>query len=127
MEKFNQFRDKGMYFPPPSSPQGYPHEKETNPKPPPAGSGIAPWHPFSYNTSFAARLFHTFLFCCRLPVLIGYAAVYFLFLDHLPLPGALRKLLIWGFMCIPGIWWVDLQLDGVRRGHLSEQPANRMP
>lgn len=30
-------------------------------------------------------------------------------------------------MIIPGIWWVDLQLDGVRRGHLSEQPTERMP
>lgn len=30
-------------------------------------------------------------------------------------------------MAIPGIWWVDLQMDGVRRGHLSEQPPDRIP
>lgn len=30
-------------------------------------------------------------------------------------------------MGIPGIWWVDLQLDGVRRGTLAEQPPQRFP
>lgn len=30
-------------------------------------------------------------------------------------------------MAIPGIWWIDLQLDGVKRGHLSEQPRDRFP
>ncbi len=30
-------------------------------------------------------------------------------------------------MAIPGIWWVDLQIDGVKRGHLSEQPPSRVP
>lgn len=30
-------------------------------------------------------------------------------------------------MAIPGIWWVDLQLDGVKRGTLADQPADRFP
>ncbi|PHH63179.1 hypothetical protein CDD81_6230 [Ophiocordyceps australis] len=30
-------------------------------------------------------------------------------------------------MAIPGIWWIDLQLDGVKRGTLSEQPRQRVP
>jgi len=30
-------------------------------------------------------------------------------------------------MGIPGIWWVDLQLDGVKRGSLSQQPPSRVP
>jgi 1-acylglycerol-3-phosphate O-acyltransferase len=30
-------------------------------------------------------------------------------------------------MAIPGIWWVDLQLDGVKRGTLAEQPRGRVP
>ena len=38
-----------------------------------------------------------------------------------------RKLLLWGVMGIPGIWWVDLQLDGVKRGSLSQQPPSRVP
>ena len=45
----------------------------------------------------------------------------------MPLPAAARKLLLWGMMGIPGIWWVDLQIDGVKRGHLSQQPASRVP
>jgi hypothetical protein len=40
---------------------------------------------------------------------------------------AAHKLLIGCIMGIPGIWWVDLQLDGVKRGHLAEQPASRVP
>lgn len=30
-------------------------------------------------------------------------------------------------MSIPGLWWVDLQMDGVRRGTLSDQPPDRIP
>jgi hypothetical protein len=32
-------------------------------------------------------------------------------------PGTLlRKANLWCIIGIPGIWWVDLQVDGVRRG-----------
>lgn len=34
---------------------------------------------------------------------------------------------LWGMMGIPGIWWVDLQLDGVKRGTLADQPRERVP
>lgn len=30
-------------------------------------------------------------------------------------------------MAIPGIWWIDLQLDGVKRGTLANQPRERVP
>ncbi|KAG7105330.1 hypothetical protein HYQ44_016642 [Verticillium longisporum] len=30
-------------------------------------------------------------------------------------------------MAIPGLWWIDLQLDGVRRGTLADQPPSRFP
>jgi hypothetical protein len=30
-------------------------------------------------------------------------------------------------MAIPGIWWIDLQLDGVKRGTLADQPRERFP
>lgn len=54
-------------------------------------------------------------------------AVYFLVLHWLPLPLVARKLLLWSMLGIPGIWWVDLQLDGVKRGHLAQQPPDRVP
>jgi hypothetical protein len=53
--------------------------------------------------------------------------VCFFLLQYLPLPVVIRKLLLWGMMGIPGIWWVDLQLDGVKRGHLWQQPRDRVP
>lgn len=30
-------------------------------------------------------------------------------------------------MAIPGIWWIDLQIDGVKRGTLANQPRERVP
>ncbi|WQF89820.1 Putative phospholipid/glycerol acyltransferase [Colletotrichum destructivum] len=102
MEKFSQFRDKG--------------------------SGISPFIPVKTGLSPVSSVFHTFLFCVRLPIFLTYATAYFLLLQHLPfLPVAVRKVLLWGMMGIPGIWWVDLQLDGVRRGTLAEQPPQRFP
>ncbi|KAK0727446.1 hypothetical protein B0T26DRAFT_738163 [Lasiosphaeria miniovina] len=101
MEKFSQFRDKG--------------------------SGISPFMPTTTPASTVASAMHAFIFLFRLPFFVGYVTLYFLFLHHLPLPVVARKLLLWGIMGIPGIWWVDLQLDGVKRGALSQQPASRVP
>lgn len=57
-----------------------------------------------------------------------YTVFYFLFAQHVPfLPQALQKLLTWAFLAIPWIIWGDLQLDGVKRGSLSQQPPERMP
>lgn len=33
----------------------------------------------------------------------------------------------WGILTIPWIIWGDLQIDGVKRGSLSQQPPERMP
>ncbi|GJD03663.1 acyltransferase [Colletotrichum higginsianum] len=58
MEKFSQFRDKG--------------------------SGISPFIPVKTGLSPVSSVFHTFLFCVRLPIFLTYAAAYFLLLQHLP-------------------------------------------
>ena len=70
---------------------------------------------------------HGLIFLFRLPLFITYALSYFIFFHYLPLPVLARKVALWGMMGIPGIWWVDLQLDGVKRGTLSEQPRDRFP
>lgn len=70
---------------------------------------------------------HVILFLFRLPFFVTYSTAYFLILHHLPLPTVIHKLLLWLLLAIPGVWWVDLQLDGVKRGDLSKQPASRMP
>jgi 1-acylglycerol-3-phosphate O-acyltransferase len=91
------------------------------------GSGIAPFIPITTPLSTVSLLLHTTVFFLRLPFFLAYVAFYFLLLHHLPLPVAARKVLLWGMMGIPGIWWVDLQLDGVKRGTLAEQPKERFP
>ncbi|KAI8961523.1 hypothetical protein F5Y11DRAFT_225523 [Daldinia sp. FL1419] len=104
MEKYSQFRDRG--------------------------SGISPFIPSSTPSSTLSSLLHAGLFLFRLPLFLSYSALFFLFLDNLPsflVPQIIRKLLLWMFLGIPGIWWVDLQLDGVKRGSLSQQPSSRFP
>ncbi|KAI1396058.1 hypothetical protein F4819DRAFT_153813 [Hypoxylon fuscum] len=104
MEKYSQFRDRG--------------------------SGISPFIPSTTPTSILTTLWHSAIFLFRLPLFLSYSAIFFLFIDHLPsfiIPQVARKLLLWTLLGIPGIWWVDLQLDGVKRGSLSQQPSSRFP
>ena len=43
-------------------------------------------------------------------------------------PGSLlRKANLWCVLGIPGVWWIDIQVDGVRRGSLSQTPPGRLP
>lgn len=41
---------------------------------------------------------------------------YYLVLQWLPLGSLVNKTWIWVILGIPGIWWIDLQIDGVPRG-----------
>ncbi|KAK1783504.1 hypothetical protein QBC45DRAFT_316285 [Copromyces sp. CBS 386.78] len=100
MEKFSQFRDRG--------------------------SGISPFMPSpAPESSLPSRLFGPLIFLLRLPFFLLYTTTYFLLLPLLPSP--LRKLLLWGIFALTGTWWSDLQLDGVKRGSLSQQPPSRIP
>ncbi|KAM5356577.1 hypothetical protein ACJ41O_003223 [Fusarium nematophilum] len=101
MEKYSQFRDRA--------------------------TGIAPFLPVSTPLSAVATLTHGFLFLFRLPLFLTYFLGYFLVFQFLPLPVGFRKVALWGLMSILGIWWIDLQLDGVKRGTLADQPRERFP
>ncbi|KAF7563614.1 hypothetical protein G7046_g527 [Stylonectria norvegica] len=101
MEKYSQFRDRA--------------------------TGIAPFLTVSTPLSAVSTLTHGLIFLFRLPVFLTYIIGYFLFFHYLPLPVVFRKIALWGMMAIPGIWWVDLQLDGVKRGTLADQPRERFP
>ncbi|KAI9155136.1 acyltransferase vps66 [Paramyrothecium foliicola] len=101
MEKYSQFRDRA--------------------------TGIAPFLPATTPFAGLSILLHGFLFFIRLPFFLTYAVSYFVVFHHLPLPVIARKVALWGMMAIPGIWWVDLQLDGVKRGTLADQPRERFP
>ncbi|KYK57142.1 vacuolar protein sorting protein [Drechmeria coniospora] len=101
MEKYSQYRDKA--------------------------TGIAPFLAVTTPLSAVSTVTHSLLFLFRLPFFLIYALTYFVLFHNLPLPVVARKIALWGLMAIPGIWWVDLQLDGVKRGTLSEQPRERFP
>ncbi|KAL4875084.1 hypothetical protein BJY04DRAFT_202688 [Aspergillus karnatakaensis] len=102
MEKFSQFRDRG--------------------------SGIAPFLPASRQPSpkYCPLPVRAFLFTFRLPFLIFVSVSYFLILQWLPIGALGKKAALWCILGIPSIWWVDLQVDGVRKGSLSRQQS-RLP
>ncbi|OCK82979.1 hypothetical protein K432DRAFT_348029 [Lepidopterella palustris CBS 459.81] len=102
MEKYSQFRDRGTaiapFFPVPS---------------PPSGLLFLP--------------VHIFLFALRVPPLLCVSIFYFLILRWLPVGSLFKKAALWCMIGIPGIWWIDLQIDRVKRGSLAKQNAHRLP
>jgi hypothetical protein len=97
MEKYSQFRDKA--------------------------TGIAPFLPVPpapFSILWAPVSISIFLF--RLPLLLSVSVLYFCFLEWLPagsLGSAVKYGALWLLLAIPGVWWVDLQVDGVRRGYVQ--------
>ncbi|KAH7076271.1 hypothetical protein FB567DRAFT_452117 [Paraphoma chrysanthemicola] len=94
MEKYSQFRDKGTaiapFLPVPPAPSGF------------------LWSPVSL-----------FVFLIRLPFLLGISTLYFTVLEWVPVGHAIKYCALWLMLGIPGVWWVDLQVDGVKRGQLN--------
>ncbi|KXS98799.1 hypothetical protein AC578_2063 [Pseudocercospora eumusae] len=95
MEKYGQYRDKG--------------------------SGIAPFFPIAPpDSSPLLAPYHLFLFSLRIPFLIFAWAVWIFLVQWVPAGGALRKGNLWCILGIPGVWWVDVRVDGVQRGSLGK-------
>ncbi len=93
-----------------------------------AATGIAPFLPVTTTLSPVSAAYHALLFALRVPFFVAFALGYFLLFHHLPLlPVIARKVALWCLLGIPGLWWVDLQLDGVKRGTLADQPRHRFP
>lgn len=61
--------------------------------------------------------FHIFLFLCRLPILVSLVLVYYTILQYLSIGSLGKKAVLWAMIGTPGIWWIDLQIDGVKRGY----------
>lgn len=101
MEKYSQFRDRG--------------------------SGIAPFFPIPPAPMGFHLPLRILLFCVRLPLFIFVCLAYFLVLQWLPIGSLGKKASLWCILGIPSIWWVDLQIDGVKRGSLSKQHQARLP
>ncbi|CRG83407.1 hypothetical protein PISL3812_00758 [Talaromyces islandicus] len=91
-----------------------------------SGSGIAPFFPVPTQPSGYVLPLHVFLFCFRLPLLIFVCLSYFLVLQFLPIGSLGKKASLWCILGVPSLWWIDLQVDGVKRGHLASQ-RSRLP
>jgi 1-acylglycerol-3-phosphate O-acyltransferase len=61
--------------------------------------------------------FHIFLYVCRVPLLLFFSLAYFALFQFLPFGVLGRKASLWCILGIPGIWWIDLQIDGVKKGY----------
>ncbi|KAH6625867.1 hypothetical protein C7974DRAFT_208970 [Boeremia exigua] len=94
MEKYSQFRDKGTAIAP------------FLPVPPPPVSIV--WTPI-----------YAFLFLCRIPFVVGLSILHFGIVEWLPLGGRVKYAVLWALLGVTGVWWVDFQVDGVKRGKLS--------
>ncbi|KAK3702183.1 Lysophosphatidic acid:oleoyl-CoA acyltransferase 1 [Vermiconidia calcicola] len=101
MEKYGQYRDKG--------------------------SGIAPFFPVSSEGNSLLFPWHLFLFCLRVPLVAFAWFVWLAIIQWTPPGNILRKANLWCILGIPGVWWIDIQVDGVRRGSLSQFPRGRLP
>ncbi|KAJ5627280.1 hypothetical protein N7528_004707 [Penicillium herquei] len=101
MEKFSQFRDRG--------------------------SGIAPFLPIPSESLGLQAPLRIFLFCFRLPLFIFVTLTYFVILQWLPIGSLGKKAALWCILGVPSIWWIDLQVDGVKKGSLSKHQQARLP
>ncbi|KAH0544920.1 hypothetical protein FGG08_001000 [Glutinoglossum americanum] len=100
MEKYSQFRDRG--------------------------SGIAPFTPIFTPTSKIYLPIRIFIFLARLPIFVALTLGYFIVLQCLPLGSLFKKAMLWMILGVPGVWWVDLQVDGVKKGSLAKH-SPRLP
>ncbi|RMD42570.1 hypothetical protein DV735_g2542, partial [Chaetothyriales sp. CBS 134920] len=89
-----------------------------------SGSGIAPFLPIPSEPPGLYLPVHAFLFTVRVPMIAFISIFYFLFLQWLP--TLLKRAALWIILGIPGIWWIDLQIDGVKKGSLSRN-NKRLP
>lgn len=80
------------------------------------GYGVAPFLPVSPQPSSVPLLFRWLIFLTRLPILLTVGALYFLIIAQLPVGSGGRKAALWTILLAAGVWWVDLQIDGVKRG-----------
>ncbi|CAF9913727.1 MAG: hypothetical protein HETSPECPRED_001641 [Heterodermia speciosa] len=91
------------------------------------GSGIAPFFPVQTQASGFYLPAHCFLFLLRLPILITFTFTYFAILQWLPIGSLGKKASLWAILGVPSIWWIDLQIDGVKKGSLATHHQERLP
>ena len=109
MEKYSQFRDRGILTSTKLIILLYLLYS--------LGSGVAPFFPIATQPSGIYLPFHLFLLLVRLPILITVTLSYFVVLQWLPIGSLGKKASLWLILGTPGVWWIDLQIDGVKKGY----------
>lgn len=61
---------------------------------------------------------YTFLFLFRLPFVLSLSVLLFGVIEWLPVGGTIRYVVLWALLGLTGVWWVDFQVDGVKRGYV---------
>lgn len=123
MEKYSQYRDRGIFqLSLSTSSSSQPASILTSC----AGSGISPFLPVNSATSTLYLPVRALLFVFKLPFFLFFSLFYFVILQHLPLGALFKKASLWTLLGLPGIWWIDLQIDGVKKGQLAKEKA-RLP
>jgi hypothetical protein len=113
MEKYSQFRDKGTCHPEPCTLSLCILTIKN------LGTAIAPFLPIpTPPTSALWAPVHVLLFLLRAPCILVLSVFHFLILEILPVGELVKKCVLWVLLVIPGVWWVDLQVDGVKRGYV---------
>ncbi len=80
------------------------------------GTGLAPFLPPPPQPSALPFVLRCLLFAIRLPLLVAACVLYFGLLAWLPIGAIARKAALWTILLVAGVYWVDLQIDGVKRG-----------
>jgi len=63
------------------------------------------------------------------PILFTVICFYLLIFSWLPIGSLGKKAVLWVILGIPGIWWIDIRIDGVKRGYQTSRntPFNAAP
>ncbi|KAI5817180.1 hypothetical protein BZA77DRAFT_310985 [Pyronema omphalodes] len=101
MEKFSSFRDRGTQ--------------------------IAPFLPIHGPRTNWEKTYGFIIFLLRLPFFISVVGSYLFVIHWLPVGSLVRKAWLWSILGVCGVWWVDLQVEGVRRGTLARQAKAKLP
>ncbi|WEW56989.1 Lysophosphatidic acid:oleoyl-CoA acyltransferase 1 [Emydomyces testavorans] len=120
MEKYSQFRDRGKQLS--VGNVLYAHLLIIF-----VASGIAPFLPVVGQVRPLNFVVKLALFCVRLPLFAFTLLAYFGLLQWLPLGSLGKKACLWAIAGIAGIWWVDLQIEGVKKGSLARHHSCRLP
>lgn len=82
------------------------------------GTQIAPFLPITSELTTFQHAYGILIFLFRLPFFLTLTIPYLLLLHTLPLPSLVRKAYLWSILGVSGIWWIDLQVAGVKRGYI---------